>query len=175
MGSGPLQSELCGKLWTNEPLPDDEHLSPAHKAAREAAYHAGMEKMGAAKAAPTYTQQDAWDLSELLASNGIEGLPHGSHIETRAEDNSTPLSRPYGATYVDRATSVSIPIIGTFTPRELLETGLVTKGGRWNHVAYEAAVKATPGVIEGKLIGPRDVILDKQRAAQKRYPQLWRS
>jgi hypothetical protein len=120
---------------------------------------------------PAFDDYDVQLLAERLAEDR-SWLPHGAHVETRAEDCSSPLSRAYGPTYVDRATSISIPIIGTFTPRELLESGLV-KGGRWNHVAYEAALKATPGIIEGRLIGPRDIMFARQEAARLKYPRLW--
>jgi hypothetical protein len=121
---------------------------------------------------PTFDDYEVQCLAERLAEDR-SWLPHGSHVETRAEDNSTPLSRPYGPTYVDRATTVTIPIIGTFTPRQLLETGLVTNGGKWNHVAYEAALKATPGVVSGRLLGPREAMLARQEAGKKARPGLW--
>jgi hypothetical protein len=135
---------------------------------------------GAAHAAPTpsptlpltFDDYEVQCLSERLAEDR-SWLPHGSHVEVQAIDTSTPLQRPYGAVYTNLATSISIPIIGTFTPRELLETGLVTKGGKWNHVAYEAALKATPGVISGRLLGPRDALLARQEAGKKARPGLW--
>jgi hypothetical protein len=131
-----------------------------------------MVKEVGSNAPSSITDYDVQFLAESLAEDR-SWLPHSSHVETTCVDSSTPLSRPYGATYTDTATSVSIPIIGTFTPRELLETGLVTKGGRWNHVAYEAALKATPGVISGRLMGPREAMLDRQEAGRAKYPRLW--
>jgi hypothetical protein len=61
------------------------------------------------------------------------------------------------------------------TPAGCLLLNLLDRSGRLNQVTYERMVKETPGVVEGRLIGPRDVMFDKQRAAQKRYPQLWRA
>ena len=90
-------------------------------------------------------------------------------------DTSTPLSRAYGSTYTDMATSISIPIIGTFTPRELLATGLVTKGGQWDHVRFDAMLRAVPGVIAGKLMGPRDLMFARQEAGKRTRPGLWRA
>jgi hypothetical protein len=132
-----------------------------------------MAKEVGASPLPTPTAEDAFYLAEILASRGTEGLPHGSHIETASVDTTTPLQRPYGCTYTTVATSVTIFPLQPMTPAEALLAGLLSTSGRLNHVAYEAAVKATPGVIEGRLIGPREVLLDKQRAAQKAYPRLW--
>jgi hypothetical protein len=130
-------------------------------------------EVGASPPLPlTFDDYDVQFLAESLADDR-SWLPHGSHVETTCVDTSPPLSRPYGATYTDTATSVSIPILGTFTPRQLLEQGLVTKGGRWNHVAYEAALKATPGVVSGRLMGPREAMLDRQEAGRAKYPRLW--
>jgi hypothetical protein len=122
---------------------------------------------------PAFDDYDVQLLAERLAEDR-SWLPHGAHVETRAEDCSSPLSRAYGPTYVDRATSISIPIIGTFTPRELLESGLV-KGGTFQHHVYERMLSEVDGVVKGKLIGPRDVMFAKQEAARAKYPQLWSS
>jgi hypothetical protein len=122
---------------------------------------------------PTPTEEDIQLLAERLAEDR-SWLPHASHVETRAEDNSSPLSRAYGPTYVDRATSITIPIIGTFTPRELLEQGLV-KGGTFQAHVYDRLLSEVDGVVKGKLIGPRDVMFAKQEAARAKYPQLWSS
>jgi hypothetical protein len=121
--------------------------------------------------APAFDVQDVQDRAERLAEDR-SWLPHGSHVETRAEDNSSPLSRAYGASYVARATSISIPIIGTFTPRELLETGLV-KGGKFQAHVYERRLSEVDGVVKGKLIGPRDIMFARQEAARAKYRQLW--
>jgi hypothetical protein len=129
-------------------------------------------EMGEAKASPLFDDSDVQDLAESLAEDR-SWLPHGSHVETTCIDTSTPLQKPYGPVYTNTATTVSIQIIGAFTPRELLEQGLVTKGGRWNHVAYEAALKATPGVVSGRLMGPREAMLDRQEAGRAKYPRLW--
>jgi hypothetical protein len=119
------------------------------------------------------TAEDAFYLAEILASNGNEGLPKGSHVETQAVDTTTPLQRPYGRTYTTVCTTVTIFPLQPMTPAEALLAGLLSTSGRLNHVAYEAAVKATPGVIEGKLIGPRDLMLAHQEAARAKYPRLW--
>jgi hypothetical protein len=75
-------------------------------------------------------------------------------------------------TTVATSTSISIPVLGTYTPRELLETGLVTKGGKFQHHVFDRLLSEVDGVVKGRLIGPREVLLDKQRAAQA-YPGLW--
>ena len=120
----------------------------------------------------TFDDYDVQFLAESLAEDR-SWLPHGSHVETTCVDTSTPLSRPYGPTFTETATSISIPIIGTFTPRELLETGLVTKGGKFQHHMFERLLSEVDGVVKGRLIGPREAMLDKQRAAQKAHPGLW--
>jgi hypothetical protein len=128
---------------------------------------------GAAQAAPAYTAEDAWDLAQTLADNGTGGLPLHSRIETTSVDTTTPLQRPYGKVYTTIATSVTIFPLDPMTPAEALLCGLLDTSGRLNHVAYEAAVKATPGVIEGRLIGPRDLMLARQEGARAKYPRLW--
>ena len=133
-----------------------------------------MAKEVGASPLPTFDDYDVQCLAEALAEDH-SWLPHGSHVETRAEDNSTPLSRAYGPTYVDRATSISLPIIGTYTPRQLLEQGLVTKGGKFSPSTYERLLSEVDGVVKGKLIGPRDVLIARQEAARAKYPQLWHS
>ena len=130
-----------------------------------------VEMGAAAKPSSLPTAEDIQDLAERLAED-CSWLPHGSHVETRAEDYSSPLSRAYGASYVDRATSISIPIIGTFIPRELLETGLV-KGGTFQAHVYERMLSEVDGVVKGKLIGPRDIMFARQEAARAKYSQLW--
>jgi hypothetical protein len=177
-----IQTAL-GQRWTDEPLPDTEPerlqypsrtLQALGRISGKVDHALAMAKeVGSdAPSLPTFDDHDVQDLAERLAEDR-SWLPHGSHVESRAEDNSTPLSRAYGPTYVDRATSISIPIIGTFTPRELLEQGLVTKGGKWNHVRFDEMIRAIDGVVTGRLLGPREAMLDKQRVAQKAYPRLW--
>jgi hypothetical protein len=122
---------------------------------------------------PTPTAEDAWNLACTLAEDGNRYLPHGSHIETRAVDITTPLQKPYGRVYTTACTTVTIFPLQPMTPPEALLAGLLSTSGRLNHVAYEAAVKATPGVIEGKLLGPRDLILARQNEARAKYPRLW--
>jgi hypothetical protein len=127
----------------------------------------------AAKAPSTFTTEDAFYLAEELASNGTHGLPHGSHVETEAVDTTSPLQRPYGRTYTTACTTVTIFPLQPMTPAAALLCGLLSTSGRLNHVAYEAAVKATPGVIEGKLLGPRDLMIAHQNEARAKYPRLW--
>jgi hypothetical protein len=177
-----IQTAL-GQRWTDEPLPDTEPerlqypsrtLQALGRISGKVDHALAMAKeVGSdAPSLPTFDDHDVQDLAERLAEDR-SWLPHGSHVETRAEDNSTPLSRAYGPTYVDRATTVSIPIIGTFTPRELLETGLVTKGGRWNHVRFDEMITAIDGVVKGQLIGPRDLMRARQNEARSKYPRFW--
>jgi hypothetical protein len=129
--------------------------------------------MEVAKAPPTFTTEDAFYLAETLASSGTDCLPHGSHVETEAVDTTSPLQLPYGRVYTTVATSISLPIIGTFTPRQLLESGLVTKGGKFQAHVYERMLSEVDGVVRGKLIGPRDLMLARQEAARAKYPRLW--
>jgi hypothetical protein len=119
------------------------------------------------------TEEDAFYLSEELASRGTEGLPHGSHIETTSIETTTPLSRPYGRTYTTVATTVTIFPLSPMTPAAALLCGLLTCSGKLSPTVYERMVKEVPGIIEGRLMGPREAMLDKQRAAQKAYPRLW--
>jgi hypothetical protein len=171
---GRFINTALGQRWTDEPLPE-AHLVHARLKNLEAKIDSALEmakEVGSNAPSPSYTAEDIQDLAERLAEDR-SWLPHGSHVETRAEDNSTPLSRAYGPTYVDRATTVSIPIIGTFTPRELLETGLVTKGGRWNHVRFDEMITAIDGVVKGQLIGPRDLMRARQNEARSKYPRFW--
>jgi hypothetical protein len=116
------------------------------------------------------TAEDAFYLAEALAQAGTEGLPHGSHVET-----TTPLQRPYGRTYTTVATSVTVWPLQPMTPAAALLCGLLTCSGKLSITVYERMVKETPGIIEGRLMGPREAMLDKQRAAQKVHPRLWHS
>ena len=70
------------------------------------------------------------------------------------------------------ATNVSLFTLGTYTPRELLETGLVTKGGKFQHHVFERLLSEVDGVVKGKLIGPRDLMLARQNEARAKYPRL---
>lgn len=92
--------------------------------------------------APAFTAQDAWDLSEVLASNGTEGLPPHSHIETRAVETTTPLQRPYGRTFTTVCTSVTIWPLDPRTPAECLLQGLLDTSGRLQPSVYERTVNA---------------------------------
>ena len=179
-----IQTAL-GQRWTDEPLPDTEPerlqypsrtLQALGRISGKVDHALAMAKeVGSdAPSLPTFDDHDVQDLAERLAEDR-SWLPHGTHVETRAEDNSTPLSRAYGPTYVDRATSISIPIIGTFTPRELLETGLVTKGGKFQAHVYERMLSEVDGVVKGRLIGPRDVMFARQEAGKRARPGLWRA
>jgi hypothetical protein len=64
-----------------------------------------MAKEAGSNAPSTPTAEDAFYLAEELASRGTEGLPHGSHVETRAVDTTTPLQKPYGRTYATVCTT----------------------------------------------------------------------
>ena len=97
----------------------------------------------------------------------------GSHVETQSVDTTTPLQRPYGATYTTVATSVTLPCLQPMTPEQLLITGLVSASGKFSPSTYERLLSEVPGMVKGRLMGPREAMLDKQRAAQKAYPGLW--
>jgi hypothetical protein len=177
---------VLGQRWTDEPSPDEASTRLTYPSrtlqTRMRAVEDSLDKLVSvmdreagsnAPSLPTLplTEEDIQDLAERLAEDR-SWLPHRSHVETRAEDNSSPLSRAYGPTYVDRATSISIPIIGTFTPRQLLEQGLV-KGGTFQAHVYERMLSEVDGVVKGKVIGPRDVMFARQEAARAKYPRLW--
>jgi hypothetical protein len=83
--------------------------------ARLAALEAGVDRLveqtrevAAKPSSPTFTSEDAWDLSLTLAARGTDGLPHGSHVETQAVDTTSPLQRPYGRVYTTAATSTRL-------------------------------------------------------------------
>ena len=97
---------------------DDEHLSPAHKAAREQAFTEAMAMGAAAKPSSTPTADDVFDLACTLASVGAEGLPRGSHVETTSVDMTLPLQRPYGRTYTTICTSLTVFPLQPMTPSE---------------------------------------------------------
>jgi hypothetical protein len=126
-----------------------------------------------AKAPPTFTAEDAFYLAEELASRGTEGLPHGSHVETQAVDTTSPLQRPYGRTYTTVATSVTIFPLQPMTPADALLCGLLSVSGKLSPTVYERMIKETPGIIEGRLMGPREAMLARQEAGKKARPGLW--
>jgi hypothetical protein len=147
--------------------------------ARLKALEAGIDRalemakeVGSDAPSSNFDDYDVQFLAESLAEDR-SWLPHGSHVETTCVDTSTPLQKPYGPVYTNTATSISLPIIGTFTPRQLLETGLVTKGGKFQAHVYERMLSEVDGVVKGKLIGPRDLMLARQEAARAKYPRLW--
>lgn len=59
------------------------------------------------------------------------------------------------------------------TPAAALLCGLLNTSGRLSPTDYERMVRETPGIIEGKLLGPRDLMLARQEAARAKYPRLW--
>jgi hypothetical protein len=119
------------------------------------------------------TEEDSWDLAVTLADNGTGGLPLHSHIETTSVDTTTPLQRPYGKVYTTIATSITVFPLDPMTPPQALLCGLLDKSGRFSPTVYERMVKETPGIISGRLMGPREAMLDNQRAGQKARPGLW--
>jgi hypothetical protein len=168
---GRYINTALGPRWTDEPMPEPGHLqypsSALHALGRIAGKvdHAlAMAEQVGESPLPTPTAEDIQFLAESLAEDR-SWLPHGSHVETVCLDTSTPLQKPYGPVYTNTATSISIPIIGTFTPRELLETGLVTKGGKFQAHVYERLLSEVDGVVKGRLIGPRDLMLAVKRLA----------
>jgi hypothetical protein len=148
-------------------------LVQARLKALEAGIDRALELTKEVAKAPPFTAEDAFYLAEGLASRGTEGLPNGSHVETEAIETTTPLQRPYGRTYTQAATSVTIFPLSPMTPAAALLCGLLSVSGKLQPTVYERMVKEIPGIISGRLIGPREVLLDKQRAAQKAYPRLW--
>jgi hypothetical protein len=63
---------------------------------------------GAPPQPPTFTEEDAWNLSVTLAEDGNRYLPHGSHVETEAVDTTSPLQLPHGRTYTTVCATVTI-------------------------------------------------------------------
>jgi hypothetical protein len=59
------------------------------------------------------------------------------------------------------------------TPAAALLCGLLNTSGRLQPTVYERMVKEIPGIIEGRLMGPRDLMLARQEAARAKYPRLW--
>jgi hypothetical protein len=171
---GRYINTALGQRWTDEP-PPEAHLVHARLKNLEAKIDTALEmaKEVGESPLPTPTTEDAFYLAEELASRGTEGLPHGSHIETASVDTTTPLQRPYGRIYTTVATTVTIFPLPPMTPAAALLCGLLTRSGKLSPTVYERMVKETPGIISGRLMGPREVLLDKQRAAQKAYPGLW--
>ena len=108
-------------------------------------------EMGAVKTAPTFTAQDARDLAEALASNGTEGLPRGSHVETEVVETTSPLQRPFGRTYTTICTSITIWPLQPMTPAGALLLGLLDTSGRLQPVVYDRMVRAMDGVVAGVL------------------------
>jgi hypothetical protein len=94
-------------------------------------------------------------------------------VETQAIETTTALQRPYGRTYTTICTSLTIWPLQPMTPAAALLCGLLNTSGRLQPTVYERMIKEIPGVVAGRLIGPREVLLDKQRAAQKAHPRLW--
>jgi hypothetical protein len=68
---------------------------------------------------------------------------------------------------------VTIYPLQPMTPAAALLCGLLSVSGKLQPTTYERMVLETPGVIVGRLLGPREAMLDKQRAAQKARPGLW--
>jgi hypothetical protein len=123
---------------------DDEHLSSAHKAAREQAFTEAMAMGAAAKPSSTSTADDVFDLACTLASVGTEDLPRGSHVETTSVDMILPLQRPYGRTYTTICTSLTgIPSTADDPLRGLL-CGLLNMAGKLSPSVYERMVKEMP-------------------------------
>ena len=125
-----------------------------------------------ADTADTFDDYDVQFLAESLAEDH-SWLPHGSHVEVQATDVTSPLQLPHGRVYTNLATSISIPIIGAFTPRALLETGLVTKGGKFQAHVFERLLSEVPGMVKGRLIGPRELMMARQEAGKRARPGLW--
>jgi hypothetical protein len=132
-------------------------------------------EMGAAAkpSSPTFTGEDAFYLAAELASRGTEGLPHGSHVECMAVDTTSPLQRPYGKVYTTIATTVTIWPLNPMTPAEALLCGLLTVSGKLQPSVFERMIKETPGIIEGRLIGPRELLMARQEAGKRARPGLW--
>ena len=49
----------------------------------------------------------------------------------------------------------------------------MTKGGTFQAHVNERILTELDGVVKGKLIGPRDLMLARQEAARAKYPRLW--
>ena len=149
---------------------EEAHLVQARLKQLEAGIDRLVE-VAAKAAAPT--AEDAFYLAEELASRGTEGLPHGSHIETASVETTTPLQRGHGRTYTTVCTTVTIWPLQPMTPAEALLCGLLNTSGRLSPTVYERMVRETPGIIEGRLMGPREAMLARQEAGKRARPGLW--
>jgi hypothetical protein len=110
-----------------------------------------MAKEAGSNAPSQPTAEDAWDLAEVLAQAGTQGLPRGSSVETMAVDTTTPLQRPYGRTYTTVCTSLTIYPLDPMTPAQAIQCGLLNTAGKLSHTTYERMVKEMPGVVAGVL------------------------
>ena len=129
-----------------------------------------VEMGAAAKPSSLPTAEDIQDLAERLAED-CSGPPHGSDVQTRAEDNSPPAAPMVPPTWTAPPPSPSRSSAPS-PRRELLETGLV-KGGTFQAHVYERMLSEVDGVVKGKLIGSRDIMFARQEAARAKYSQLW--
>jgi hypothetical protein len=132
-----------------------------------------VEMGAAAKPSSTPTAEDAFYLAEVLASSGTEGLPHGSRVDCTTVDITTPLQKPYGKVFTTIATTVTIWPLEPMTPAEALLCGLLTVSGKLQPSVYERMIKEVPGIIEGRLIGPREAMMARQEAGKRARPWAW--
>jgi hypothetical protein len=132
-----------------------------------------MAKEVGSNAPSTPTAEDAWDLSVSLAESGTQGLPLHSHVETMAVDTTSPLQRPYGRTFTTICTSLTIYPLSPMTPAEALLCGLLNTSGKLSPTTYERLLSEVPGMVKGRLIGPREAMMARQEAGKLARPGLW--
>jgi hypothetical protein len=70
---GRYINTALGQRWTDEPLPDHAHYSPAHKQGREEGFAQGMAKMGGGGSnAPAFpTTSDIEEVGKLLVEGRL--------------------------------------------------------------------------------------------------------
>ena len=164
---------IVGALGRSKTKRDDEGVGLApreHLPSREA-IKARMEALEtkatkmvevAEKVSPSPTQEDIRWLALDLASGSITLPRHAQVALTVSLFEGSPETT---------ATALTVPGAGTWTVAELLVKGLV-KNGRWQHHVLAKLVASVPDRVAG-WHGPREEMLDKQRAAQAKRPWLW--
>ncbi len=153
------RDEEEGGRAPREYLPSREAIK-----ARMEALEAKTTKMveAAEKVSPSPTEEDIRWLALDLA-NGSITLPRHAQVALT-------VSLFEGAPETI-ATALTVPGVGTWTVAELLVKGLV-KGKRWQHHVLAKIAASAPDRVAGWR-GPREDMLDKQRASQAKYHWLW--
>ena len=147
-----------GQRWTDEPLPDHVHFSPAHKQGWAEGYRVGMEKMGgggsnapsAPAAAAFPTDSDIEEVGKLLVE-GRMWLPKYARVTvtTEIEERTDPI---FGTSeiYHHTADELCCHALQPMSIQAAIECKLLTNvGGKWLFRAdvYRSLVPADPRLI----------------------------